>query len=49
MRGWERVGRNIRQEERKQMLVSRHASLAVRGRGMNPLIDAYEGQSIIGL
>ena len=43
MRGWERVCRNTRQEERKQMLVSRHVSLAVRGRGMSLLIDAYEG------
>ena len=49
-RGRERVGRNSRQEERKQLLVvSRDGSFAVRGRGMNPLIDGCEGWSVIGL
>ena len=49
IRDWDRVGRDLRQEERKQMVVSRHGSLAVRGRGMNPLIDGCEGWSVIGL
>ena len=45
MRGRERVGSNPRQEERKQLLVSRHGRFAVSG-GNEPSIN---GWSVIGL